>query len=66
MGVSFDSPEAFEEVIWLAYLKKKIVQQDYLSPLSKGEYTQEFANAIRNSVKKCILLKAGEKPAVKS
>ena len=66
MKVSFDSPEAFEEVIWLAYLKKKIVRQNYLSPLSKGEYTQEFANAIRNSAKKCILLEADEKLPVKS
>jgi hypothetical protein len=66
MEVSFDSPEAFEEVIWLAYLKKKIVRQDYLLPLSKGEYTQEFADAIRNSVKKCILLEVDEKLAVES
>lgn len=55
--ISFDSPEAFEEVIWLTYMKKKIIKSNYISPLSEGEYSQEFAHAIVNAAKKCIILK---------
>ena len=56
MQVSFDSPEAFEEVIWLTYLKNEIVKPDYLSPLSSDTYNPDFAQAITNSIKKLIYL----------
>jgi len=35
MQVSLDSPEAFEEVLWLAYLRDRIVAERTLQPLSR-------------------------------
>ena len=55
VSVSFDSPEAFEEVIWLAYLRDKIEHRHYLSPLSVGDCTEEFTIAMRATVKKLLL-----------
>ncbi len=54
MKISFDSPEAFEEIIWLAYLKNKIVSSDKLSPLCPGDQGTEFAEAFRSTVKKLL------------
>lgn len=59
MEVSFDSPEAFEEVIWLSYLRERIVRPDRLSPLSPGDLTDEFIEAMRVTVRK--LLRLGER-----
>jgi hypothetical protein len=55
MEVSFDSPEAFEEIIWLSFLKDKIVTGDMLSTISAADETPEFALAIRSTVKKLLL-----------
>lgn len=60
MEVSFDSPEAFEEIIWQAYLNKKIVAKDCLNPLFPGDETREFVDAFRNTVRKLILLNESE------
>lgn len=56
MQVSFDSPEAFEEVIWLAYLRNEIVKPDFLSPLAPDKYSPEFVQAITNSIRKILYL----------
>lgn len=58
MEVSFDSPEAFEEIIWLAYLRDRIEQSTVLSPLSTGDCTEEFVTAFKATVTK-LLLQAG-------
>jgi len=58
MAVSFDSPEAFEEIIWLTYYKKKMVFHEHLSPITKFDLTEEFIACLKSSVKKCILLKS--------
>lgn len=55
VAVSFDSPEAFEEVIWLAYLRTRYVRADTLAPLAAGMLTEEFRNAIRTTVCKLLL-----------
>jgi Sulfotransferase family len=55
MQVSFDSPEAFEEIIWLAYLRDKIEHPKFLSPLSAGDCTEEFGTAMRAAVRKLLL-----------
>jgi hypothetical protein len=57
VAVSFDSPEAFEESIWLAYLGHKIVRPKFLRTLSVEDYTDDFAGIIRNAAKKCIVIK---------
>ena len=54
MEISFDSPEAFEEVVWLAYMANEIVQIDTLATLSAEGITQEFSSAIRVSVRKLL------------
>lgn len=58
MMVSFDSPEAFEEVIWLAFLRRAIVHERTLSPLGHEAVTEEFASALRSSVRKLLLRRA--------
>jgi len=54
--ISFDSPEAFEEVIWLSYLRSRIVHADRLVPLSPDALTPEFSEAMRNTVRKLLRL----------
>lgn len=55
MEVSFDSPEAFEEVIWLTNLKEKFVKQDRLIPLTPQNTTKKFAVNMQNTLKKLLL-----------
>lgn len=56
MTVSFESPEAFEEVVWLAYLKDRIVGPDRLVPLEPARMTDDCADALRASVRKLLAL----------
>jgi len=56
MQVSFDSPEAFEEVIWLAYLKDEIVKPDFLSPLGPDRCSPAFVRTLKNSIRKLLYL----------
>jgi hypothetical protein len=56
MQVSFDSPEAFEEVIWLAYLKDEIVKPDFLMPLGPDKCTPAFVRTLRDSIRKLLSL----------
>jgi sulfotransferase family protein len=55
MTVSFDSPEAFEEVIWLAAARDAIVHEHTLAPLGHEAVTAELASALRSSVRKLLL-----------
>ncbi len=55
MDVSFDSPEAFEEVIWLSYLKDKYVLKDRLEPLTLKNTSKAFADRLTITLKKLIL-----------
>lgn len=63
MEVSFDSPEAFEEIIWLAYLRDRIEHPKFLTPLSAGDCTEEFATAMRATIRK-LLLPADDREAL--
>ena len=56
MQISFDSPEAFEEVIWLSYLKREIVGPFALSPLQPQAMTSEFKEAFRDTVRKVLAI----------
>jgi len=60
VSVSYDSPEAFEEVVWLAYLRDRYVRDDHLEPLTMREVDREFVSAYRASVRKCRLLAVGD------
>jgi hypothetical protein len=60
MEVSFDSPEAFEEIIWLSYMKDKIVTGNRLSPLFPGDETPEFVDAFRSVIRKLLIDESAE------
>lgn len=52
--ISFDSPEAFEEVVWLAYLGEKIVGETSLAPVGAADVTSEFRDAFGKLIRKLI------------
>jgi hypothetical protein len=54
MHVSLDSPEAFEEVLWLAYLRDRIVEERTLEPLTTGMLSTEFEHAFRTTIGKLL------------
>ena len=54
MQVSFDSPEAFEEVIWLNYLEKQFVKKDSLHKLSIDELSKDFLECFRVTIQKLL------------
>ncbi len=62
MEISVDSPEAFDEVIWLTYMARKIVGGDRLAPITAEDVDEDFIEAIRNCVRKLLVLPQ-EKPS---
>ena len=54
MHVSLDSPEAFEEVLWLTYLRDRIVAERTLEPLTSAMISPEFENAFRATIQKLL------------
>ena len=56
MEISFDSPEAFEEVVWLTHMADEIVGEQCLETLSPDDITEESADALRTSCRKLLLL----------
>jgi hypothetical protein len=59
MMISLDAPEAFEEVIWLAYLRNSIVRPDRLLPLTVADISAEFISGMRVAMQKLIYLAVG-------
>jgi len=62
--ISFDSPEAFEEVIWLGFLKDKIVGKNILHPVLPTDLTEEFRVTFRHIIKKLLVLHDKRKNSV--
>jgi hypothetical protein len=62
MMLSFDSPEAFEEVVWLTFLRHAIVDDRTLSPVAREAVTDDLARALQISVRK-LLLRSARAPA---
>jgi hypothetical protein len=58
MMVSFESPEAFEEVVWLAFLREAIVNECTLSPVARDAVTEDLVSALQGSVRKLLLRRA--------
>lgn len=56
MEISFDSPEAFEEVIWLNYLRDRIVDRHETLPLSAADLTPDFEAAMKGTLRKLIAI----------
>jgi hypothetical protein len=54
--ISFDSPEAFEEVIWLGFLKNKIVGKSFLHPVLPTDLTEDFKISFRHIIKKLLVV----------
>jgi len=60
MHVSLDSPEAFEEVLWLTYLRDRFVAERTLEPLTNAMISTEFENAFRATIRKLLSERNGE------
>lgn len=52
MEISFDSPEAFEEVAWISWLGDKYLEEDRLLPLGSEAVSGEFRDAFVKLVRK--------------
>ena len=56
MTVEYDSPEAFDEAIWLNLLGDRIVADDHLRPLGADAVTPDVRGVFRSSVQKLLQL----------
>lgn len=54
MKVSFDSPEAFEEIIWLSLLKKSILKENWIETLNKQDNSPELSDLLRSTFRKIL------------
>jgi hypothetical protein len=63
MNVSLDSPEAFEEVIWLMYLRDRIVTERTLEPLTIETVSEEFEDVLRTTIRKLVAERKGDASA---
>jgi hypothetical protein len=63
MKISYDSPEAFEEIIWQYYLEDKIIQGDHIALLADGDQTPEFEKGIRETIAKLLINQEGKSDA---
>jgi hypothetical protein len=52
MSISLDSPEAFEEIVWLAWLRDRFVRERCLEPLTTA--SPEFAESLRFTIRKLL------------
>jgi sulfotransferase family protein len=59
MQVSLDSPEAFEEVLWLAYLRDRIVTDRTIEPLTIEMVSAQFEDAFRATIQKLLAERGG-------
>lgn len=53
--VSYDSPEAFDEVAWLAFLGDRILRERTLAPVPAGALTPEAVADLQTLVRKLLL-----------
>ncbi|MEE9322051.1 MAG: sulfotransferase [Granulosicoccus sp.] len=56
MKISYDSPEAFEEVLWKNHLTNKLFSDGSILPLDKTAIDNDFRTTFRSLVKKLIYL----------
>ena len=60
MEISFDSPEAFEEVSWRTYLGDKYLFDDRLTPIGPDAVSSEFRDAFVKLVRKLSAVHSAE------
>lgn len=63
MEISFDSPEAFEEVAWRTYLGEVYLKPDRLAPVDAAAVTAEFRDAFTKLVRKLAAAQSEGGPA---
>lgn len=56
MEITFDSPEAFEEVMWLAFHKKDYVQADHLVPMDRLSVDPELSNFLTDLARRLMVV----------
>ncbi|MEE4349486.1 MAG: sulfotransferase [Pacificimonas sp.] len=61
MAFGFDSPEAFEEVLWLNLLGDKIRADDHLRALSAEDVDEDSADVLRATIAKLLHAESGER-----
>ena len=62
--IDFDSPEAFEEVFWLAHMKKRIVDRFTLNPVGADDLSAEFREGFGSLMRRLVALH-GSDPAAR-
>lgn len=61
MLVSYDSPEAFEEVLWVNYLGDTIFEGDTMRPLQPADLDTRFREAFVTLARKLVCLKGRDR-----
>ncbi len=65
MEVSVESPEAFEEMIWLNFLRQAYVRDDRLLPVAPDEIDEEFRAFFRDVIRKLMAAAGGDNGATR-
>ncbi len=70
MLVSYDSPEAFEEVLWVSYQGKTVFDDSGMRPLTPADLNDPFRQAFVNLARKLVCLEgldtgASHRPATR-
>jgi hypothetical protein len=60
MTVSYDSPEAFEEAVWLLYLGRAIDGKERIRTLTAADVTEEFGHVLALHIRKVIAAHASD------
>jgi len=65
MTISFDSPEAFEEIIWLELLRLEIITDEGISPIHPAQMKNYLREAFIRNIKKLILLESNDQNSLR-
>ena len=58
MNISYDSPEAFEEVVWLTHAGTAIVRDNGLAVLSRDDCPRELIDGLTQAIRKLLTLES--------
>lgn len=62
VAISYDSPEAFEEILWVAYLGERFLREDRVSPIGPDAIDAEFRSAFAALIRKLVALRSDAAP----
>ncbi|GLS26277.1 sulfotransferase [Marinibactrum halimedae] len=63
MEISFDSPEAFEEVLWLNFFHDRYVDEAHLNCIPQQWITSEFVEFFEATIKKLLVVNQQKNPS---